>query len=135
MCRGRRGLTAACARIPVCLLLLPAYPESSGMLRGKSCFNPAHIPQGPRLSHPRGCTRTEEYHLLPRPLSNLEATLQLKPLEALSIVRHPLPFFYLASLHGDLALTTFLSEEAGGYTSTYQLCFCVCVCFPVRVLI
>lgn len=79
------------------------------MLRGKSFFNPAHIPQGPCLSHPRGCTWTEEYHLPPWPLSNSEATLQLKPLEALSIVRHPLPVFYLASFHGDLALTTFLS--------------------------
>lgn len=73
-CRGRTGLTAMCAWIPVCLPMLPAQPQSSEMLRGKS-FGPPHIPQGPCLSGPWGCIGTEDYHLPPQPLNCSEAML------------------------------------------------------------
>lgn len=38
----------------------------------------------------------------------LRGLARLRPLEAQSIVSHLLPFFYLASLHRDSALTTFV---------------------------
>lgn len=80
--------------------------------QGESFLNAPHSPKGPYLPVPPGCAETEENHLPLLPLLNCsEALLDAGLLGALSIVCQPLPFFYLASLHRDLVLTTFLPRR------------------------